>query len=55
MVTTPVFLPGEFHGERSLGPGRLLSMGYKESDTTERLTHNQHEKAESYILDEGTR
>ena len=33
---TPVFLPGEFHGQRSL-------MGYspwgrKESDTTERLT-----------------
>ena len=34
---TPVFLPGEFHGQRSLA-------GYNpwspiESDTTERLTH----------------
>ena len=55
MATTPVFLPGEFHGERSLGPGRLQSMGSREADTTERLTHNQHEKAESYVLDEGTR
>ena len=36
---TPVFLPGEFHGQRSLGPGRLQSMGvHKESDTTEQLT-----------------
>ena len=36
MATTPVFLPGEFHGQRSLAgysPG-----GHKESDTTERLT-----------------
>ena len=36
MATTPVFLPGEFHGQRSL-------VGYspwdcKESDMTERLT-----------------
>ena len=29
---TPVFLPGEFHGQRSL-------VGCKESDTTEQLTH----------------
>ena len=38
MQPTPVFLPGEFHGQRSLA-------GYspwdcKESDTTEQLTHN---------------
>ena len=37
MATTPVFLPGEFHGQKSL-------MGYspwglKELDMTERLTH----------------
>ena len=37
---TPVFLPGKFHGQRSLA-------GYspwdrKESDTTERLTHFSH-------------
>ena len=31
---TPVFVPGESHGERS--PGGLQS---KESDATERLTH----------------
>ena len=34
---TPVFLPGEFHGQRSLvgySPG-----GPKESDKTEQLTH----------------
>ena len=34
---TPIFLPGESHGQRSLvgyGPG-----SHKESDTTERLTH----------------
>ena len=29
---TPVFLPGKFHGQR------LLFKGYKELDTTERLT-----------------
>ena len=34
---TPVFLPGESHGPRSLVG--LQSMGRKESDTTERLTH----------------
>ena len=34
---TPVFLPGESHGQRS--PGGLYSpWGLKESDTTERLT-----------------
>ena len=33
-VPTPVLLPGEFHGERSLAG----FMGCKESDTTERLT-----------------
>ena len=33
--STPVFLPGEFHGERSL-------VGYKESDTIEWLSTQQH-------------
>ena len=33
---TPVFLPGEFHGQRSR-VGCLL-WGHKESDTTERLS-----------------
>ena len=33
---TPVFLPGEFYGQRSLAGYR--HWGRKESDTTERLT-----------------
>ena len=33
-LLTPVFLPGEFHGHRSLAG----SWGHKESDTTEPLT-----------------
>ena len=36
---TPVFLPGEFHGQRSLAGYSLW--GHKESDITERLTHTQ--------------
>ena len=34
--STPVFLPGEFHGQRSLVGYNLW--GCKESDTTEQLT-----------------
>ena len=34
---TPVFLPGEFHGQRSLAG--CSPWGPKESDVTERLTH----------------
>ena len=39
---TPVFLPGEFHGQGSLVG--LSPWGHKESDTTEWLTHthNKH-------------
>ena len=36
MAPTPVFLPGKFHGQRSLAG--YSPWGYKESDTTERLT-----------------
>ena len=36
-LPTPVFLPGEFHGQRSLVGYGLW--GHKESDTTERLTY----------------
>ena len=36
MATTPVFLPGEFHRQRSLVS--YSPWGRKESDTTERLT-----------------
>ena len=37
MQTTPAFLPGEFHGQKSLA--RYSPWGHKESDTTERLRH----------------
>ena len=34
---TPVFLPGQFHGQRNLAGYSLW--GCKESDTSEQLTH----------------
>ena len=37
-VPTPVFLPGEFHGQRSLVG--YSPWGHEESDTTEKLTLN---------------
>ena len=45
LPATPVFLPGEFHGERSLvGYSRW---GPKESDKTEQLsTHTLHSKSQ---------
>ena len=36
MATIPVFLPGEFHGQRSLAG--YSPWGLKELDTTDRLT-----------------
>ena len=36
---TPVFLPGEYHGQRSLASYR--PWGLKEPDRTEQLTHAQ--------------
>ena len=39
MVPTPVFLPGEFNGQRSLVG--YSPWGCKELDTTERLTLSQ--------------
>ena len=39
---TPVFLPGEFHGQRS--PAGYSLWGCKESDTTERLTQQRHHR-----------
>ena len=36
-LTTPVFLPGEFHGQRSLAG--YSPWDHKEVDTTEQLTH----------------
>ena len=44
---TPIFLPGESHGQRSLAshnPG-----GHKESGTTERLTHLHHQQIEEQV------
>ena len=49
---TPVFLPGESNGQRSLvGYSRW---GRKESDMTERLTHNTHynTKQKSHMVKE---
>ena len=37
--TTPVFLPGKFHGQRSLAG--YSPWGSKESDMTEQLTHTK--------------
>ena len=37
MVPTPLFLPEEFHEQRSLAGYR--PWGHKDSDTTEQLTH----------------
>ena len=42
---TPVFLPGEFHGQRS--PVAYSLWGHKESDMAERLTHAKYFR---YIL-----
>ena len=39
---TPVFLPGEFHGQRSLAG--YSPWGCKESDPTEHLTHTERER-----------
>ena len=38
VTTVPVFLPREFHGQRSLVG--YSPWGHKESDMTERLTHS---------------
>ena len=37
MQTTPAFLPGEFHGQKSLAG--YSPWGHEESDTAERLRH----------------
>ena len=50
--STPVFLPGESHGERSLVG--YSPQGLKELDTTERLHYTTHvnssEEAQSFCL-----
>ena len=45
-LPNPVFLPGEFHGQRSLAYRRW---GHKESDTTEQLTHSLHLHRERHL------
>ena len=45
---TPVFLPGESHGQRSLEGYR--PQGHKESDTTEGLTHGGVKREEGEML-----
>ena len=48
---TPVFLPGEFHGQRSLAG--YSPWGYKELDMTEQLTHTHthtHTQSVEYVL-----
>jgi len=46
-LPTPVFLPGEFHGQRSLG---AAVHGVGESDTTERLTLYQPVTGVSHLI-----
>ena len=46
---TPVFLPGESHGQRSL-EGRLQSTGSQELDMTEQLNHHHHHSSYSFNL-----
>ena len=43
-LPTPAFLPGEFHGQRSLAG--YSPWGHQESDTTERLTHTHKPHAD---------
>ena len=39
-LPTPVFLPGEFHGQRSLGG--YSPLGHRELDVTEHTPHKHH-------------
>ena len=48
MATTPVFSPGEFHGQRSLVG--YNPWGHKESDTTERLHFTSLHTVKSFSI-----
>ena len=48
---TPVFLPREFHGQRSLAG--YSPWAHKESDTTERLYNKQQQKQTKQLLRHG--
>ena len=45
-MATPVFLPGKFHGQRSLAGH---PWGHKESDTTERITHTHKHQTKAWV------
>ena len=47
-LPTPVFLPAEFHGQRSLECGS--SWGRKKSDTTEQLSTHTHTHTHTHTL-----
>ena len=46
--STPVFLPGEFNGQRSLAG--YSPWGHTELDMTERLTHTDTQTFESILI-----
>ena len=48
MESTPVFLPGESHGQRSLEG--YSPQGYKESETVEWVTHTQLPRNNNHVL-----
>ena len=48
---TPVFLPGEFHGQRSLVGYSLW--GHKESDIADQLNNNMEIRGDGFTLSKG--
>ena len=50
MAPTPVFLPGESHGQKSLVG--YSPWGHEESDTTEQLNLRRHQLQNEYFLNE---
>ena len=51
LATYSLFLPREFHGQRSLVG--YSSWGHKESDTTEQLTHEELRRKNERLEEEG--
>ena len=47
-LPTPIFLPGEFHGQRSLVGHSLW--GHRDSNTTEQLITHAHTEASELLL-----
>ena len=48
-LPTPVFLPGESHGQRS--PAGYRPWGHKESDMTEQLSTHKHDVWRIFLCD----